>query len=177
METLNTSRRNETTFDYPCTHRVDLGGMNVLIFGGAGNLGEAFAYAAASCGARVALADVAPQDRASRDSFLAHVEQIAANVTDLAGGTAPPVFLGSITDYPEAERLVQAAEHALGSIEVGIDCAGVHHRPFDLLADDPEDLAADFRRVNEINLTGAFIVTTALARVMAPRRSGHIIHL
>ncbi|MFP4566991.1 MAG: SDR family NAD(P)-dependent oxidoreductase [Spirochaetaceae bacterium] len=177
METLNTTRRNETTFDYPCTHRVDLGGMNVLIFGGAGNLGEAFAYAAACCGARVAIADVAPQDRASRDPFLAHVEQIAANVTDLTGGTPPPVFLGSVTDYAEAERIVQAAEQALGSIEVGIDCAGVHHRPFDLLADDPEDLAADFRRVNEINLTGAFIVTTALARAMAPRRSGHIIHL
>lgn len=177
METLDFSRRNETSFRYPCTHRVDLGGMNVLIFGGAGNLGEAFAYAAASCGARVALADVAPRDRGKRESFLEHFEQIAANVADLAGGTPPPVFLGSITDYAEAEAVVQAAERALGSIDVGIDCAGVHHRPFDLLADDPEDLTADFRRVNEINLTGAFIVTTALARSMAPRRSGHIIHL
>lgn len=177
METLNTSRRNETAFSYPCTHRVDLGGMNILIFGGAGNLGEAFAYAATSCGARVALADVASQDRARRESFIAHFEQIIANVTDLAGGTEPPALLGSITDYAEAERVVQAADQALGSIDVGIDCAGVHHRPFDLLADDPKDLAADFRRVNEINLTGAFIVTTALARAMAPRRDGHIIHL
>jgi NAD(P)-dependent dehydrogenase (short-subunit alcohol dehydrogenase family) len=156
---------------------VDLDGINVLIFGGAGNLGEAFAYAATSCGARVALADVAPDDSSRRATFLDHLERIAANVADLAGGTAPPVYLGSITDYTEAHAVVTAAERALGSIDIGIDCAGVHHRPFDLLADDPEELAADFRRVNEINLTGAFIVTTALARAMAPRRNGHIIHL
>jgi NAD(P)-dependent dehydrogenase (short-subunit alcohol dehydrogenase family) len=177
VEELTPSRRNDSPFRYAYTHRVDLDGINVLIFGGAGNLGEAFAYAATSCGARVALADVAPDDSSRRATFLDHLERIAANVADLAGGTAPPVYLGSITDYAEAHAVVTAAERALGSIDIGIDCAGVHHRPFDLLADDPEELAADFRRVNEINLTGAFIVTTALARAMAPRRNGHIIHL
>jgi 3-oxoacyl-[acyl-carrier protein] reductase len=177
VEQLTPSRRNENPFRYPCTHRVDLGGINVLIFGGAGNLGEAFAYAVSSCGARVALADVAPPDRSRRRAVLEHVEQIAANVSDLAGGTPPPVYLGSITEYAEADAVVSAAVRDLGSVDVGIDCAGVHHRPFDLLVDDPEELADDFRRVTEINLTGAFIVTTALARAMAPRRSGHIIHL
>lgn len=177
MEVYNARRRNERPFEYPHTHRVDLGGLNILIFGGAGNLGEAFAYAAAACGARVALADVPPRDGERRAAFLEHTDQIAANLADLTGGGAPSVFFGSITEYAEAERVTQAAAEGLGSIDVGIDCAGVHHRPFDLLADDPEDLVADFRRVNEINLTGAFIVTTALARVMAPNRSGHIIHL
>jgi NAD(P)-dependent dehydrogenase (short-subunit alcohol dehydrogenase family) len=177
VEEFKTEKRNEKPFEFPCSRRVDLGGINMLIFGGAGNLGETFAYAAAAAGAHVALADVVPGERDRRAAFTERVEQIAANVADLAGGTPPPVFFGSITDPEEAESIVQAADRRLGSVEVGVDSAGVHHRPFDLLTDDPQELAADFRRVTEINLTGAFIVTQALARAMAPRRSGHIIHL
>ncbi|MFP3958790.1 MAG: SDR family NAD(P)-dependent oxidoreductase [Spirochaetaceae bacterium] len=178
METVTISYRNDVPFTYEPPAKVDLGGKTVLLFGGAGSLAEVFAYALAASGARVALADADPAEDAARQALTERVERTAANVADItARGAAPPVFLASVTDYAETEAVVRETERRLGSIDVGIDCAGVHHRPFDLTADEPAELVSEFRRVSEVNLTGAFIVTTALARAMAPRRTGHIIHL
>jgi NAD(P)-dependent dehydrogenase (short-subunit alcohol dehydrogenase family) len=62
-------------------------------------------------------------------------------------------------------------------VDIAVDFAGISHPPFDLVADEPAEMLEYFRRVVEVNLTGAFVVTLAAARHMVPRRRGHIIHL
>ncbi len=162
---------------------MDLSGMTILAFGAGGNLAEHFLSAAAVCGAQPVLFDLAPQTAGE----LQRLERFAADLGDLAGdnltgdnlagGDPPPLLLGDITRSKDVEEACVWTDDHYGGIDVAIDFAGIHHRPFDLFTDDPEENAELFRRVSEINLTGAFLVTQHAARRMIPRRRGHIIHL
>lgn len=172
----NLDAKNPRPFSFEWNQGVDLTGTNILAIGGTGNLGETFVYAAASSGATVAIADMPPKDADKRQAYLEKLGALVANVTDIAG-SRPLVFDADVTDAKGLVSMVEMANERLGHIDIGIDFAGIHHPTFDLPHDDPVELAEIFRRVIEVNLNGAFIATTALARVMVPRRKGHIIHL
>lgn len=177
--------------------RVSLDGMRIVAVGGLGTLAAGFALAAARAGAQIILADLIPADpevsgEVAGDSRRTNVHPALPRATAVsatfaaAGVPKPRIFGVDVTDASDLATFFDAvASPAAGDrspIDVAIDFAGVHHKPFDLCSvdggpDAMEALAADFRRVVEVNLTGAFLFTAAAARVMVPHRSGQIIHL
>ena len=175
----------------PANWRIDLHGMSILAFGGGGSLSEHFLTAAAGCGARVAIADFLPEDpdaaRTNRERILNLARRIASiknnEIPERTGKLAepepelPPVIFGDVRKSADVKVTVDYAAEKFGTIDIGIDFAGIHHRPFDLAQEAAEALEESFRNVIDINLHGAFLITAHLARRMAAQRRGHIIHL
>lgn len=157
------------TDPYVAAPVVNLSGMRVLATGGLGTLATAFALCAARAGAQIILADLVPDDDGTTAG---RVREVAAafETTECA---APALYHTDVTDPADATALLEAS----APVDVVVNFAGLHHPPMDPVLDDPASLAAAFERVVRVNLNGAFHVTTAAARVMAPRRSGHIVHL
>ncbi|WP_214318327.1 SDR family NAD(P)-dependent oxidoreductase [Nonomuraea sediminis] len=128
-----------------------LTGKAVLISGGSSGIGEAAAARFIAEGARVYLCGV-------------DAEQVAEVVDRLgvAGGTVCDVSLPE-----DVERLVEAAEAALGGIDVLINNAGVAWRePF------LEITAEHWDRLMAVNLRGMFLVAQAVSRRMVDRGTG-----
>ena len=159
---------------------VSLVGKIVVIFGGAGTLGSAFARAAAEAGATIAVADLPPSSPERKSAFEERFNTIGGTLAALAdrtGSARPRLMHADVTNADDVREAVGATIERYGRVDIGVDFAGAHHPVFDLTVDDPAVLAERFRRVVELNLTGAFIFTAVLARVMSRQRSGHIIHL
>lgn len=161
--------------------RVDLRGLTILAFGGGGNLSEPFLYAAAECGARIAIADFLPDEQAAANEQKERILKIARRIAHISGAEAgtdlPPVVFGDVRKSTDIKETVEHVAEQFGRIDIGIDFAGVHHRPFDLVREEAAELEQSFRNVIDINLNGAFLITAHLSRRMAAQRSGHIIHL
>ncbi len=177
MQIINVEGRNSEPFTFAWGAKANLEDKLIFAFGGAGNLGETFLYAAAHCGARVVLADFPPRDPKARDAFEQKVRRIALNIADLGSRRPPAVLYADVTDMQDVEAAAKHVEDTIGGVDVAVDFAGISHPPFDLCGDDPEQMLAHFKRVVDINLTGAFIVTMVMARHMVPRRKGQVIHL
>jgi NAD(P)-dependent dehydrogenase (short-subunit alcohol dehydrogenase family) len=128
-----------------------------LITGAAGGLGAAIASRLAADGYRVGLVD-ADGDRAVRQA------------ASLPGAVA---FGTDITDEVAVEAMVAALVEAFGAApDLLVNNAGIV-RFGNLL----EHSVADFRRALDVNLTGAFIVTKAVARHMVARSAGAIVNI
>ena len=177
MERVHIGGSNPEPFRFEWNSRVDLSDKVVLAFGGGGNLGEVFLYAAALCGARTVIVDLPPAGGKQRRRFEEKLQQTARNIGDLGSHGPAEIIYADVTDLRDVEATVQAAGESNGGLDVVVDFAGVHHPPFDFSRGDPEEMLSHWRRVVEINLTGAFIVTMSAARFMIPQRRGHIIHL
>lgn len=154
--------------------------QRILVCGGAGTLASAFVDAARNSGAAIAVLDLpSAADTPGRDVRDA-VDPVTAtgdadDMRDLSGG--PFRVYADVTKIDELERAFATTAEYLGTIDTVVNFAGVHHRPYELHADDPAALITDFRRVVEVNLVGAFAVTVAAARMMVPLGRGHIVHL
>lgn len=133
-----------------------LGGHRIAICGARGALATAFADHARREGARLVLVDLPPRGADPRDSFWVYAD---------------------VTDIDQLDQAIGTAWERLGGIDTLVNFAGVHHRPYALDSEDPQFLLDDFRRVVDVNLTGAFAATVVAARRMVPARAGHIIHL
>jgi 3-oxoacyl-[acyl-carrier protein] reductase len=72
----------------------------------------------------------------------------------------------------DVARLVDAAETALGSIDVLINNAGIAHKDAFLEID-----VAEWDRIVRVNLRGMFLVAQAVARRMVARESGVIVNM
>lgn len=131
-----------------------LEGQRIVVFGAAGSLGRAFVAAACGHGAACIASDL-------RDPALAGVPYFAANVTSAA----------------DLASLVRELERAGDRIDVAINFAGVHHRTMELGLEDLDALQATWDGVIAVNLTGAFLITAAMARLFVRQRHGHIVHL
>ncbi len=176
MEIVDVTDRNEAPFTSFLGKGIDLSGTAILAFGGAGALAEAFLYGAAARGARIALADHPPRDAQSRRAFEERLNRVARNLADL--GPAPPlVMLADVTDPADVAEAADTAVERFGALDVAVDFAGMHHRTLDLTTDDIGEMVDIFRKVIDLNLTGAFIFTAVIGRLMVRQRKGHIIHL
>jgi NAD(P)-dependent dehydrogenase (short-subunit alcohol dehydrogenase family) len=162
-------------FDWP--RGVNLEHKTILSFGGGGNLAETFQYAAAACGAIPVLSDVLPSDPARRTEVKAKLERIVGNLRAINQAAPAEWYEGDVTSLVDVAAILERVKKSFGRIDVVVNFAGMSHQPFDLYRDNPDDMVAIFRKVNDVNLSGAFIVTLSAARVMIPQRSGHIIHL
>ncbi|MEO8536140.1 MAG: glucose 1-dehydrogenase [Betaproteobacteria bacterium] len=138
-----------------------LDGHNALITGANGSLGSHFARTLAAAGAKVAIA-------ARRVESLRAVQQ----GLDAYRVRVAPVAL-DVTDPASVAAAFEQAESVLGPITVVVNNAGVAiTKP---LLDQTDD---DWRRVIEVNLTGAWrVAQTAARRMVAHARGGSIVNI
>ncbi|MFW5834466.1 MAG: SDR family NAD(P)-dependent oxidoreductase [Pseudomonadota bacterium] len=136
-----------------------LDGRVALVTGASGGLGAHVAGVLAAAGARVVLG-------ARR---LASLEERAAAI----GPGAMPVAL-DVTDDASVEAALDAAERAFGPVDVLVNNAGVVEVGRDPLTIVPDEM----RRVLEVNVTGAFRLTQAVAsRLVAAGRGGAVVNV
>ena len=176
MEKLEITDRNETPFRFSLRTGVDLSGKTILAFGGAGALAETFLYAAAQCGAEIAVADYGPPDAGQKPAASERLARVARNIADL-GRSTPLVMSGDVTIPSDVSAVAEAVTDRFGRIDIAVDFAGMHHRTLDLPREDVDEMTELFRRVIELNLTGAFVFTAVLGQAMVRQRGGHLIHL
>lgn len=139
----------------------DLAGKVALVTGASGGLGGGFAKALAAHGAKVALA----ARRLDRLETLRR--EIAA-----AGGSAAAVAM-DVTDAASIAAGLAAAEDALGTVDVLVNNSGVVVRKPIF-----EHAEADWDRVLDTNLKGAWLLSFAVAkRLVEADRPGSIINV
>ncbi len=135
-----------------------LSGKIALVTGGARGIGLAIAKALHAEGAVPVLADI--NEEGARQSLAA---------LGAAHGMAAKV---DVSDQGSVLRLIEAIEARYGRLDILVNNAGIGgNTPF-------LDITAEtWNRTIAINLTGAFFVAQAAARVMARQRSGKIINI
>lgn len=124
-------------------------------------MGRATALALAAAGARVLINDLNP-DR---------LEQVLDEIR-AAGGQAI-AWQGDISNRFQVSAMIETARDHFGRIHILVNAAGVQSLTTPLLRLDEWD----WRRVLEVNLTGAFFCTQLLGRVMADEGGGVIVNL
>jgi len=87
-------------------------------------------------------------------------------------GAAARACAGDVAREADVARLVAEHERALGPVDVLVNDAGILVRG---LAE--ETSAEDFRRVLDVNLTGAFLCARAVIPGMKARRRGRIVNV
>jgi 3-oxoacyl-[acyl-carrier protein] reductase len=133
----------------------DLTGQKALVTGGSGGIGGAIARALHAQGATVALTG-------TREPAL----QVLAGEL----GDRTQILTADLSQPDEPGRLIQAAEAALGQIDILVSNAGITR---DGLAMRMRD--EDWQMVLEVNLTAGFRLIRAALRGMLRRRHGRII--
>jgi NAD(P)-dependent dehydrogenase (short-subunit alcohol dehydrogenase family) len=132
----------------------------VLVTGAGKGTGRKLAEAFAAHGAKVAANDVSP----------VNVEQVVAGITG-QGGQAR-AFVEDIAKKVGVQALVNAVLEAWGRIDILINQANVE--PVMPLLEMDE---WDWHRVLDVNLTGAFLLTQSVGRVMRAQGGGIILNL
>jgi NAD(P)-dependent dehydrogenase (short-subunit alcohol dehydrogenase family) len=135
-------------------------GKVALVTGGGRGIGFATARAFAREGAAVAIADL--DGRRAED---------AAAAVEVAGGRALAVY-ADVANQASVTDMVRAIVAAFGRIDILSNNAGIGgNTPF------LETTLEEWERILRVNLTGAFLVAQAVARVMADNGGGKIINI
>jgi len=132
----------------------------VLITGAGKGSGRTLAQAFAERGATVAANDISP----------INVEEVVDQI--VAKGGQAKAYIDDIAKKVAAQSIVKQVEDDFGSIEILINHAAV--QPHVSLLDMDE---WDWHRVLDVNLTGVFLMTQSVGRVMRAKGSGVIINL
>ena len=132
----------------------------VLITGAGKGSGRALAKAFAEHGAIVAANDISP----------INVEE-AVDEINRQGGRAK-AYIEDVAKKLGAQNLIKQVEDDFGAIDILINHASVQPRVPLLDMDE-----WDWHRVLDVNMTGAFLMTQSVGRVMRGTGSGEIINL
>jgi NAD(P)-dependent dehydrogenase (short-subunit alcohol dehydrogenase family) len=131
--------------------------------GGRGNsIGRAYAFGLAHAGAAVVVADL------NTEGAKAVSDEIVAD-----GGKAIAVGV-DITKPDAVARMVKAATDAFGGIDILVNNAALM---VEVVAGTAIDIPiADWKRLMDVNLTGALVCTQAVVPVMRTRGGGKIVN-
>ena len=140
--------------------RFRLDGQVAVVTGASGGIGSAGAFALAEAGADIALVG---RSRAKLD---AAAEAIAAV------GRQALVVEAEVTDEAAVNAAAAEIEAKLGPADILFNNAGITSPK--LMADLP---LAEWQRVIEVNLTGAYLCSRAFAPAMQARKGGRIINM
>lgn len=135
--------------------KFSLAGKTALVTGASSGLGAHFATVLANAGATVAIT----ARRVDR------LEALAAKIRS-SGGVAVPIGL-DVTDRASVEHAFDAAEHALGPIDIVVNNAGIPSHAWFLKTTEDE-----WRDVLAVNLDGVFRVGQEAARRMVTAKRG-----
>jgi 3-oxoacyl-[acyl-carrier protein] reductase len=136
---------------------LDLTGRTAFVTGSTRGIGSAIAARLHGAGARVAVVG-------------REVERARARAAEL--GERAAGFACDVANAAQVDAAVAAAEAELGPIEILVNNAGLTRDQILLRMTD-----ADWDRVLDANLKGAFHTTRAVTRGMMKRRSGRIINI
>ena len=137
-----------------------LSGKSILITGASGGIGHATALALATSGATLTLSG------RNTEKLSAIAQQIVA-----LGAATPRTITADLSRAPQVEKLVQDAAGESG-LDIVINAAGTGLiKPLESIT--PEEMTT----VLAANLYGAMVLSQAAVKVMAPRKSGHLIHV
>ncbi|MDB5396700.1 MAG: hypothetical protein JWM91_4206 [Rhodospirillales bacterium] len=142
------------------TDRFRLDGQVAVVTGGSGGIGSAGALALAEAGADIALVG---RNRGKLDAAAQAVEAV---------GRRALVVRAEVTDEAALNAAAAEIEAKLGPADILFNNAGITSPK--LLADLPLE---EWRRVIDVNLTGAYLCTRAFAPGMQARKRGRIINM
>jgi NAD(P)-dependent dehydrogenase (short-subunit alcohol dehydrogenase family) len=80
--------------------------------------------------------------------------------------------MGDVAQEQTAVRVAQTARDQFGRVDVLVNNAGIAH-----ISPAEDTSAADFRRVQDVNLLGPFLMCRELGRMMLQQRSGSIVNV
>jgi len=132
-------------------NQIDLSGRRAVVTGGSGNLGRAIVARLRASGARVANFDLHPSS------------DVAAELHCRC----------DVTDPAAVDSAVRQALSAFGRIDILVNNAGIAAAPLPIAAVSVES----WRKVIDVNLTGAFICCRAVMPHMAAGGYGRIVNL
>lgn len=139
----------------------DLSGEVAFVSGAGAGIGQRIAVGLAEAGA-----DVACFGHGSKGGLQQTADQIAAL------GRRALVIEGGVTAEAELGAAVALVERELGPLTIAVNNAGVAGSV------RAEQMAVDeWRRVQDINVTGVFLCCRAQAAAMLPRKSGSIVNI
>jgi len=139
---------------------TDLKGKVVLITGAGKGTGRKLAVAFAQQGAIVAANDISP----------INVEEAVAEIN--ANGGQARAYIDDVAKKVGAQGLVKQVEDDFGRIDILVNHAAVEPR-FQL----PDMDEWDWHRTLDVNLTGAFLMTQSVGRMMREQGGGVIINM
>ena len=138
---------------------MELQNKNVLITGSARGIGLAIAHKFSSVGANVILNGLS----GISDDILAEFAGYSGKVV---------AVIGDVSKAADAQRIVEEAVAALGSVDVLVNNAGITRDKLMLKMTEE-----DFEQVLKVNLTGTFNMTQSVLKPMTKARQGAIINL
>ena len=138
----------------------DLTGKAALVTGASRGLGRAMALALARAGCDVALNARSAQP----------LEAVSQEIRGLGRKTL--IVAGDVSQEQRVKEIVEAAQKAFGRIDVLVNNAGIWRGSY-LVRLSLED----WQEMLRVNMTGAFLMSQAVAKVMLKQRSGKIINL
>jgi 3-oxoacyl-[acyl-carrier protein] reductase len=133
-------------------NRIDLAGRAAMVTGGSGGLGRAIIQRLRQSGARVVSID----RREGGDD-----------------GGAELSLVGDVTDPAMVEAAVACTVDSFGRLDILVNNAGIAAAPLPIA----EVAVEEWRRVVDVNLTGAMICCRAAIPAMAARRHGRIVNI
>jgi gluconate 5-dehydrogenase len=137
-----------------------LKGKTALITGGTHGLGMAMAEGLATAGAELLISGTTPS---KMEAALAHYHKQGFKATG---------YIFDVTDEKEAGKQVALMHKTHGKIDILVNNAGIILR---VMAIDMS--VEDFRKVIDVDLVGAFIMSKLVAKNMIERQSGKIINI
>jgi NAD(P)-dependent dehydrogenase (short-subunit alcohol dehydrogenase family) len=140
---------------------MQLTGKAALISGAGGGICRAIALAFAKAGAAVACCDIDP----------AAAAETARLVTEAGGRSLPQAC--DVSGESETTAVANAANQAFGRLDILVSGAAPHDPSGTII----ETELADWQRVLDINLTGAFLLSRAVLPHMIAAGGGSIIFI
>ncbi|MFW6293826.1 MAG: SDR family NAD(P)-dependent oxidoreductase, partial [Spirochaetota bacterium] len=141
-------------------NRFDVAGKIALVTGATRGLGYIQAHGLAAAGARVVVNGRDPKT----------VEDARRRLADEGFDAHGVAF--DIASAEAVAKGIRAIEEDVGPIEILVNNAGIQHRA--PLEEFPEDA---WRRILDVNLTGAFLVSREVVRGMKARGRGKIVNI
>jgi gluconate 5-dehydrogenase len=138
----------------------DLSGKTALVTGGTHGLGMAIATGLAEAGAKIIINDV------FADKLELAKQEYAKK------GISIHTYVLDVTNEEEVDRTIPQIEKEVGPIDILVNNAGIIKR-IPIL----EMKADEFRQVLDVDLTGPFIMSKAVAKGMVERGGGKIINM
>lgn len=143
------------------TTEASLNSKVAFVTGASRRIGRASALGLARHGA-----DLVLNARSARDEVAAVADEIRAL------GRRAEVAMGDVTNEDDVARMVGAAEHAFGGIDILINNAAIRRQvPF------LEMTLTDWREINAVILDGAFLMCRAALPLMIARGGGVIVNI
>ena len=139
---------------------ADFAGKIVLITGAGKGTGRRVAEAFAAQGATVAVNDVSP---VNLDETVVHI---------LASGGQVKAYVEDIAKKMPIQTLLNSVLDDFGRIDILVNCAEVEPQKTVLEMDD-----WDWQRTLDVNMSGPFLLTQSVGRIMKEKGGGVIVHV